>query len=300
MTEGRWRRRFGLAAAVVALALLFWLTAVMTSPLPRTSVVALNVHGVTFSPPDTNQRLAPLSLRVLADAQQDASTPTPRPSASPTSGPVVTATATAPAPAPTPTPRPTIGPTPTPTIGPTPSITPIPLPTPTPSPSATSGTITGQVLDSQTRAAIAGATVSASPGGYSTLTGVNGTFTLAVPVGSYTVTASAPTYNSASASLAVKGGQQTLVTFKLTSVTAYGSISGTVVDSITRTPIVGARVALSNGLLRLTDTNGNFSFSIVLEGTYTMTVNALGYVTESQSVTVKAGHNTAVQIALVR
>ena len=89
------------------------------------------------------------------------------------------------------------------------------------------------------------------------------------------------------------------MSFKLTSVTAYGSISGGVVDSATQAPIVGATVSLSNGLMRVTDANGNFSFTVVLSGSYTLTVSGLGYVTQSQSVTVKAGHTTNVQVGLV-
>jgi iron complex outermembrane receptor protein len=72
-----------------------------------------------------------------------------------------------------------------------------------------------------------------------------------------------------------------------------------VTDSVTQAPLVGATVTLSDGMIRTTDLNGNFSYSIVLNGTYTLTISAVGYVTQSQSVTVKAGHTTNVQVSLV-
>ena len=287
-------RRTGVAAALLlAIGLLFWITAVVTSGLPDTLAVAVNVHGLNVNPagPTGAQRPAPMSLSVLADAQQDSAT---APGSSP--APVVRPTA-----APTPAPRPTPAPTALPTLLPTPSLTPLPTPTlPIISPTPTgAATIAGQVTDGQTHVAIPGATVSLAPGGNSVLTDTNGNFSFGVSAGTYTVTASAPTYNSSSSSVTVKGGQKVSIALKLTSITAYGSIAGTVTDSATQAPIVGATVALSNGLARVTDVNGNFSFSIVLNGTYTMTVTAVGYVTQTLSVTVKPGHTTNVQVALV-
>jgi hypothetical protein len=287
-------RSLGLLAILFAFALVFWLTAVLMSSFPNTFAVAVNVHGLNLpGSGDSSQRPAPLSLSVLDDAQQDAGTisnpiPTPASTAVPSRGPVAT---------PSPTP---VRPTPTPTPSPTATPFPLPLPTPTPSPSATPApaTIAGQVIDGSTRLAIIGATVSASPGGASTTTDVNGNYSLGVSAGSYTVTASAPTYNSASQSVSVKAGQQLPLNFKLTSITAYGSLTGTVTDAVTHAPIVGATVTLSDGMIRTTDLSGNFSYSIVLNGTYTLTVSALGYVTQSQLVSIKAGHTTTVQIQL--
>jgi hypothetical protein len=286
-------RSLGLLAILFAFALVFWLTAVFMSSFPNTFAVAVNVHGLNLpGSGNSSQRPAPLSLSVLGDAQQDAgaidnSTPTPTPTAAPSRGPVA---------APSPTPVRT---TPAPSPSPTATVLPLPLPTPTPSPSATPApaTIAGQVIDGSTKLAIIGATVSASPGGAST-TDVNGNYSLGVSAGSYTVTASAPTYNSASQTVSVKAGQQLPLNFKLTSITAYGSLNGTVTDAVSHAPIAGATVTLSDGMIRTTDLSGNFSYSIVLNGTYTLTVSALGYVTQSQLVSIKAGHTTTVQIQL--
>ena len=65
-------------------------------------------------------------------------------------------------------------------------------------------------------------------------------------------------------------------------------------------PVAGATVSLSNGMVRVTDLDGNFSYAIVLNGSYTLTVSAVAHVTQSQVVTVKTGHTTNVQISLAR
>jgi len=281
-------RRGGLKSlAILALlplfGLIFWLSAVVASSIPNVLVIAVNVHGLNLTSfaGDSSQPHAPLSLQVLSDAQQDS---TGGAGGSPSSG-IAT-----PTPSPSPTATPLRLPLPTPT-----AIVPSPTPTATPAPA----TISGQVTDSQTKLPIVGATVSLSPSGATALTDANGNFSFGVTAGTYTVTASATTYNSASQTVTVSSGQKAYVAFKLVSITAYGSLDGTVTDSATKAPIVGATVTLSNGLIRLTDLNGKFSYAIVLNGTYTLTVSALGYVTQSQVVTIKAGHTTNVQIALV-
>ena len=71
-------------------------------------------------------------------------------------------------------------------------------------------------------------------------------------------------------------------------------------DSLSDAPILGATLSLSDGTVRVTDLNGNFAYAIVLTGSYTLTVSAVGYVTQSQVVSVKTGHTTNVQISLAR
>jgi hypothetical protein len=301
--NGRRRLRIlGILLLLPAVSLLFWITAMLASNLPGTVAFAVNVHGLNTNTygVGTTQRPAPLSLSVLDDARGDEPSSGASASSSPAPG---VAPSPTPKPSPATTPRATASPTPAPTLGPTPSLIPLPtptLPTPTPTPTPGSGTISGQVVDSQTHNPIVAATVSLSPSGATTLTDTNGNFSLTVAAGTYTVTASAATYNSASQTVTVNGGQRQTVSFKLTSITAYGDIAGTVVDSLTQAPIVGATVSLSNGLVRVTDLNGNFSYTIVLNGSYTLTVSALGYVTQSQPVTVKAGKTTTVRISLAR
>jgi hypothetical protein len=269
--------------ALASFGLLFWFTAAMVSRMPQLQVVNVNVHGLTLAGrPDEPQALAPLSLALLDQAQQDAAPATP--ATTPGGSRVVTP----------PAPKPTTSP----------SSTPIPLPSPSlpaisPTPTPASAGIAGQVSDSQSRAAIVGASVSLSPGGASTLTDANGNYSFSVAPGTYTVTASAVGYNSASQTLSLNAGQKANLNFRLTMVTAYGSLNGTVIDAGSRAPIFGATVALSNGLIRVTDLNGNFSYAIVLNGSYTLTISAMGYVTQSQVVTIRPGKTTNVEVALV-
>jgi len=277
-------RRLGALALLPLFGLVFWTAATIASSLPGLIVVAVNVHGLGLASyaGDSGQRPAPLSIQVLQDVQGDANGSR---TAAPTAAPAPTPVAASHAPTPTPTPVPV----PVPTL-------PIPTPTPTPAPA----TIGGQVLDSQTLRPIAAATVAVSPGGNSALTDVNGNFSIGVNAGSYTVTAGAPTYNKASQSVTVAVGQKATIGFRLVSVAAYGSLAGTVTNSISQNPIAGATVTLSSlGMIRVTDANGDFSYQLVLNGTYTLTVSATGYVTQSRLVTIKPGQTTSVQIALV-
>lgn len=274
----RLTRRLGALALLPLFGLVFWSAATIASSLPGLMVVAVNVHGLGLASyaGDSLQRPAPLSIQVLQDVQGDANgSGTTAPKAAPTPPPV----------APSHAPRPTPLPVPTP-----------PIPTPTPTP--TLAMIGGQVLDSQTLRPIAAATVAVSPGGNSALTDANGNFSIGVNPGSYTATSSAPSYSSASQSVTVAAGQKATIGFRLVSVAAFGSLTGRVVDSATRAPIAGATVTLSDGLIRTTDLSGNFSFAIVLNGTYTVTVSALGYVTQTKSVTVTPGHTTTVLFLL--
>jgi hypothetical protein len=77
------------------------------------------------------------------------------------------------------------------------------------------------------------------------------------------------------------------------------AISGQVIDSVTRLPIVGASVSLSpGGVVAVTDVNGNFSFH-VNPGTYTVTASATGYSRASQTVAVNGGQTQNVTLKLV-
>src|SRR2546430_8368804 len=284
MNRHRPLRSLAILALLPLLGVVFWLTAVVASSIPSLLVVDVNVHGLTVATyaGDSAQRVAPLSLRVLDDANQDALKPA---MPTPTPGRSVATPKPAASLSPTPTPRPVPSPLPTPS-------SPLPLPTP----SATPGwaTIAAQVIDSQTRLPIAGAAVSVNPGGQAALTEINGNFSLSVSPGTSTVTAKATGYGSASQTVTVNGGQKTNVVFRLASVTAFGSLSGSVTDSLSKAPVVGATVSLSDGMVRVTDVNGNFSFAIVLSGSYTLTVSAVGDVTPNQGVPGENGRAATV------
>jgi hypothetical protein len=153
-----WRRglkRLAILAVLPLFGLTFWLSGVVASAVPSLVVIAVNVHGLNLTSlaDDSGQRHAPLSLRILADAQQDSTgataakatpaattgrgsgatrTPSPISVPLPTLRPIPVST---PTPVPTPTPTPTPAPTPKPTPAPTPTPTPTPSPVPLPAPS---------------------------------------------------------------------------------------------------------------------------------------------------------------------
>ncbi|MEO6797055.1 MAG: carboxypeptidase regulatory-like domain-containing protein [Candidatus Dormibacter sp.] len=275
---------------------LFWVTALIASTIPGLLVLGVNVHGLGTASyaADPTVALAPLSQQIYNDVSRDTGTvATPGGDPTPISSPT-------PVPGPTPVPSPTLQPlpvaSPLPTLPPVPSI----LPSPTPTPTAGWGTITGQVIDSVTRLGIAAATVTSTPGA-STTTDANGNFAFSLAAGTYTLTASATGYSSASQSVSVSGGGHVTVSIKLAGVVgaATGSIKGSVTQKSTTMPVVAATITLSNGLAAETDLAGGFGFPVVSNGTYTLTVSALNYVTQSVSVTVRGGHVTNVSVALV-
>jgi phosphatidylinositol-3-phosphatase len=106
---------------------------------------------------------------------------------------------------------------------------------------AQASSIGGTVTDAATQAAIAGATVSYSGG--STTTNGSGAYTLAnVVPGTYSVTASATGHTSQSAQVSVSAGATTTQNFTLAS--QPGTITGTVMDSVTNAAISGATVSI--------------------------------------------------------
>ncbi len=279
-------------ALIPLLGVLFWLAAIAASTIPSLLVLGVTVHGLRLASyaGDPVHHVAPLSQRVVQNLQRGSTGPSPTPA---TPAPDLRTT---------PSPSPTVLPIPTPSATPvaTPSTKPLPSPLPLATPTPAKAAIGGQVTDAVTHAPIVGATVTLSPGGATTITDVNGNYSIGVNPGTYTVTAGAAGYSSASQTVTVNGGQTQVVDFKLVSLTASGSIKGMVTDNITAAPIVGATVSLSNGLTTVTDISGSFSFPVVLYGTYTITAAAIGYVGQSQPVVVKPGHLTTINFQLAR
>ena len=157
------------------------------------------------------------------------------------------------------------------------------------------GTITGTVTNSLTGEPIAGANVTAN--GYSATTNSSGAYVIPdVPLGNYTVTASAAKYVNQSKTATVTAGTTTTLDFELTPLN--GTISGIVTDSSTGDPISEATVT-ANGMSATTNSSGAYTISDVPAGNYTVTVSANGYEDSSQtSVTVVAGETTTVNFEL--
>jgi hypothetical protein len=158
------------------------------------------------------------------------------------------------------------------------------------------GSIGGTVTDSVTGLAISGAAVSYSGGAASTDPG--GAYSLTtVAEGSYVVTAGAASYSPQSKSVSVGAGANVAQNFALTPLP--GTVSGTVVDIATGTPLSGATVSYSGGTTT-TDGLGHYAFSTVVEGSYAFTASAAGYSSQAKPVTVGPGASVSLGLSLVR
>lgn len=138
------------------------------------------------------------------------------------------------------------------------------------------GTLQGTVTDANTTLGIVGALVQLS-NGYSAITTAGGAYSIAVPPGTFTVTAAKSGYGPESASgVSVVAAGTTTQDFALST----GVLSGTVTDSVSTAPLQGALVQLSNGASTLTDVAGNYAFALA-PGTYTIDVSRAGYFPEN-------------------
>ena len=187
----------------------------------------------------------------------------------------------------------TYGQTPTPT--PTPTLTPEPTPT-------TTGVIVGSVADAVSFVGIAGATVSTDPGGYSTLTGEDGSFILEVAAGSYTLIASATGYTPSVQPVTVEAGVATQAGFLLQSETIPGGnsfIFGFVNDENDEA-LKGVTVTLDgaeNSESAETDEEGYYEFRNLSAGDYTLTYEKEGF--QSQSLDISRGENEVKEIETI-
>ncbi|MBE0481572.1 MAG: carboxypeptidase regulatory-like domain-containing protein [Dehalococcoidia bacterium] len=160
-------------------------------------------------------------------------------------------------------------------------------PAPEPAPVPAPGIIQGTVTDGSRP--IAGAVV--TDGTRTAITDGNGCYSIIeVPEGTYMVTASASGYNSASQQVTVTAGGTTVANIALKMQDSF--ISGSVSDALTGSAISGAVV--SDGV-RTTTTAADGSYTIcdVPSGTYTVTAQAAGYQSASQTLTVEGEQTTA-------
>jgi large repetitive protein len=149
------------------------------------------------------------------------------------------------------------------------------------------GSVSG-VVKSAAGALVSGATVTC--GGLTFTTGADGAYSFAsLPApATYGVSVSAAGYFSASQSVPVAIGANSLANFALSPQT--GSVSG-VVRNAAGSLISGATVTC-NGASFTTGANGAYSFASLPAGTYSVQAAATGYTTAVQSVPVTAGQNT--------
>lgn len=129
---------------------------------------------------------------------------------------------------------------------------------------------------------LSGVTITLSGAGSGTATtDTSGNYTLSgVANGTYTVTPSKSgyTFSLSSTSVTVSGANQTGKNFTATATLSTYSISGTIIDN-NNAPLMGASVALSGAHTgsTTTDPSGNYSFTGLANGSYTITPTLTNY-----------------------
>jgi hypothetical protein len=166
----------------------------------------------------------------------------------------------------------------------------------------TGSTVTGTVRNSS-NAPIAGVVVSINTTPAKTdTTGADGIFTLTeIEAGSYTLTFSGSTIVTFTSNVTVAENDPNVTVGNLTATLTSeqtGSISGTVMAD--GAPVDQAEVKIVE-LGRVTNTNatGNYSFSDVVIGTYTVVSTKQNYLSDSAQVTVTADANSTENFTLV-
>ena len=158
------------------------------------------------------------------------------------------------------------------------------------------GTLRGNVIDAAGEA-MARVRVETSPASSIVLTDSAGQFVLeGIAVGEYTVTAKQADFKNESVQVSVGANQTTQVVISLEPRTAsQGSLSGTLLDAISNTPVTGASITTYPPTLALiTDAAGQFLLDSLPVGNYTIRAKKGGYQTDSVAVAVQQGKPTPV------
>jgi hypothetical protein len=159
------------------------------------------------------------------------------------------------------------------------------------------GSVTGQVTNISTGAALSGAAVSWSGG--STTTNSSGVFNFAtVTSGTQTFSVSETGYITATVAAAITGGVSNTVNLPM----ATGGKLNVVVQS-SAGALSGATVGLSGGLVATavtgaTGTGGAYLSGWIPIGTYAVTASRSGYTTQTANATVATGDTTSITITL--
>jgi bacillopeptidase F len=118
----------------------------------------------------------------------------------------------------------------------------------------------------------------------------NGSFSMMLPAGTFTLRAEAYGYHSQDASVTIQPNTDVPVVLQLTPI-PHGRIAGRVTNARTGAPIAGAEVYVDEDPripAATTGADGRYSLT-VLEGSYTLQVRASGFYPTSGAVTVQGG-----------
>ena len=153
------------------------------------------------------------------------------------------------------------------------------------------GTLSGTVRNANTQLPIQGALIEVEEADLTRTTGPNGTYSVLLDPGTYTVNCSAFGYAPSSGQATITTGQVTTLNFNLSPL-ATGSLSG-IVRTSALAPIPGAAVTIHGTPLSTTTApNGSYSFASVPVGNYNVSASKFGFGTVTWPVTIQAAQNT--------
>lgn len=139
--------------------------------------------------------------------------------------------------------------------------------------------------------------VAVSLGTQSAVTAADGAFSFAnVLAGNYQLSCTKDGYENYSTSVSVTDADVTALAVSMTLYIPKYTVSGTTVTA-DGTPLSGVSLAM-NGQTATSASDGAFSFTQVVDGTYSITAAKTGYIETSQDVTVNGADLTGVTVTL--
>jgi subtilisin family serine protease len=162
------------------------------------------------------------------------------------------------------------------------------------------GTVTGQVTVSGSATPVGGARVTATGGGrqYGTVVAADGSYTLFLPAGTYSVTASAFGFNSVTQNVTITVNQTVTANIAMPAAPSF-TVSGRVARAENNVPLVGVRVdVLGVPRSAVTDSLGRYSVSLPA-GTYQLRVTRGGCAAPQTSTVVVTNAAKTVNFNLV-
>jgi len=167
------------------------------------------------------------------------------------------------------------------------------------------GTVEGYVVKENSREPLANVEVSlASVTGYTVLSDSTGYFKMAgVPVGTQTLVARKNGYNSLSRIVTVVSGQiSDAGTLGLSADPQTGAVLGHIEDNQDHSALAGALITLTGAESRTTvsDAAGNFEWSSLPPGDYTIQIDKTGYHSANGMLTMAAGTSVTLKQALIK
>ncbi len=167
------------------------------------------------------------------------------------------------------------------------------------------GSIAGTVFDSESGIAIPNVTLYTIPATVVLTSASDGAFAFNnIEPGSYSLIAKKSGYDSARITLNVTAGIAAAANIQLTKtdttiIPTAGELSGSVIDAVKGTPIINAEISTSpSSTIIFTDSLGNYQFTNLTPGSYTVTITKNYYSEASATVNITAGTTTTADFAL--